>query len=243
MKVQNLSYFCVFAQSYYMSLIKVLIVTASLLFFQIAIAQKNYEQNNHLGLIGGIGFFDINTENFETEQGTGYIFAFTTRGAFYNNFDLIYGVSFLQSEVGVLARNSTDPANNFQSQYVNYTIQAAQINFLGSMNIISNHLSLEAGPVLNVNGKMKIDQEEFENFVVEGYDTLKAGEIQNVSRVHFHLAGGITAGIENFRLGAMYQYGVTNFFNRFNDNPDIEKPEGKFEGHSSTILLTATLYL
>jgi hypothetical protein len=243
MKVQNLRYFCAFAQSYYMSLTKVLIVTTSILFFQFVNAQKNYEQNNHLGLIGGIGFFDINTENFETEQGTGYIFAFTTRGAFYNNFDLIYGISFVQNGVGVLASNPGDPTNNFQSQYVNYTIQAAQINFLGSMNIINNYLSIEAGPVLNVNGKMKIDQEEFEDFVVEGYNTLTAGEIQNVSRVHFRLAGGITAGIENFRLGAMYQYGLTNFFNRFNEISDIEKPNGKFEGHTSTLLLTATLYL
>ena len=226
-----------------MSLTKLLFVTVTLLIFQTASAQRNYDHNNHLGLIGGIGLFDINTDNFQTEQGTGYMFAFTTRGAFYNNFDLIYGVSFVQNEVGILARNVNDPTNNFQSQYVNYSIQAAQINLLGSFNIINNHLSLEAGPILNVNGKLKIDQEEFENFVVEGYDSLRSGDIQNISRVHFYLATGITAGIENFRLGAMYQYGVTNFFNRFNENADIEKPDGKFEGHTSTILLTATLYL
>ena len=71
-------------------------------------------------------------------------------------FDLIYGVSFIQNEIGVLANNLIDPSSNFQSQYVNYTMQAVQINLLGSFNIINNHLSIEAGPVLNVNGKLKI---------------------------------------------------------------------------------------
>ena len=226
-----------------MSLKNLIIVTTALLIFQVTAAQRDVTGSNHLGLIGGIGLFDINTNNFETEQGTGYIFAFTTRGAFYNNFDLIYGVSFVQSEVGILARNVNDPTNNFQTQYVDYTTQAAQINFLASYNFIVDHLSIEAGPILNVNGKLKIKQEEFENFIVEGYDTLKSGDLQNVSRVHLYLAAGITAGIKNFRLGAQYQYGVTNLFNRFNEIADLEKPDGKFEGHTSTILLTVTLYL
>lgn len=228
---------------YYMSLTKILFVTTLLFFFQFTHAQRNYDQNNHLGIYGGVGFFDIITDNFQTEQGTGYTFGFQTRGAFYNNFDLIYGISFVQSEVGILARNVGDPTSNFQSQYVNYTMQAAQINFLASMYIINEHLSIEAGPILNVNGKLKIDREEFENFVVDGYDTLRASDLENVSRVHFLLAGGITAGIEHFRLGAMYQYGVSNLFNRYNDIADIEKPNGKFSGNTSSILLTAILYL
>lgn len=225
-----------------MSLKKLLFVTIALVFINSLSAQRNYEQNNHLGLAGGIGFFDIITDDFITEQGTGYAFGFTTRGAFYNNFDLIYGITFVQNEVGILARNPGDPTNQFQTQYVNYSILSAQINFLGSVNIINDHLSLEAGPVLNVNGKLKIDDEEFKNFVIDGYDNLRSGDIENVSRVHFYAVGGITGGIENFRVGAQYQYGVTNLFNRYNDNADIEKPNGKFEGHASTILLTATLY-
>ncbi|MEM7186883.1 MAG: hypothetical protein AAF466_09510 [Bacteroidota bacterium] len=225
-----------------MSLKKLLFVTITLFSIHNIAAQRNYDQNNHLGLTGGIGFFDIITDDFVTERGTGYGFGFTTRGAFYNQFDLIYGITFVQNEIGILARNLDDPTNQFQSQFVNYTMLAAQINFLGSMNIINNHLSIEAGPILNVNGKMKIDDEQFENFLVEGYDSLRSGDIQNVSRVHFHVMGGVTAGIENFRVGAQYQYGLTNIFNRFNDNADIQKPNGKFEGNTSTILVTATLY-
>ena len=227
-----------------MSLKNFVFVTAALLFFQLATAQRNYDQNNHIGLIGGVGFFDINTSDFETEQGTGYMFAFTTRGAFYNDFDLIYGINFIQNQIGILANNELNPLSNFDSQYVNYTLQSVQINLLGSYNIIRNHLSIEVGPVLNVNSKMKLDQDEFENFIVEGYDTITSKDLENVSRVHFHAAAGITAGIENFRVGVMYQYGVTNLFNRYNDSEGLVIPEGKtFKGNTSTILVTATLYL
>lgn len=226
-----------------MSLKNLLFVTLTILFFQITTAQRNYQEFNHLGISGGIGFFDIDTDNFATEQGTGYIFAFTTRGMFYNRFDLIYGISFVQNGVGIFARNNGDPTNNFQSQYVNYTIQSAQITLLTSYNIVRNHLSLEAGPILNVNGKLKLDSNNFKDFILEGYETLKAEDIQNVSKVHFFLAGGITAGIENFRLGAQYQYGVTNLFNRFNDIAEIEEPtEEKYDGHASTVLLIAVFY-
>lgn len=225
-----------------MSLRNLLFVTLTILFFQIAAAQRNYQEFNHLGISGGIGFFDIDTDNFVTEQGTGYILAFTTRGMFYNRFDLIYGISFVQNEVGIFARNPGNTSNNFQSQYVNYTIQAAQITLLTSYNIVRNHLSLEAGPILNVNGRLKLDSNNFKEFILEGYETLKAEDIQNVSKVHFFLAGGITAGIENFRLGAQYQYGVTNLFNRFNDIDEIEKPEEGYDGHASTVLLTAVIY-
>ena len=226
-----------------MSLKNLLFVTLTILFFQFATAQRNYQEFNHLGISGGIGFLDIDTDNFVTERGTGYIFAFTTRGMFYNRFDLIYGISFVQNEVGIFARNFGDPNNSFQSQYVNYTIQSAQITLLTSYNIVRNHLSLEAGPILNVNGKLKLDSNNFKDFILEGYETLKAEDIQNVSKVHFFLAGGITAGIENFRLGAQYQYGVTNLFNRFNDIAEIEEPtEEKYDGHVSTVLLTAVFY-
>ena len=225
-----------------MSLKKLLFVTISIISIHNLTAQRNYDQNNHLGLTGGIGFYDIITDDFATERGNGYFFGFTTRGAFYNNFDLIYGITFVQNEVGILARNIDDPTNQFQSQYVDYTILSAQINLLASMYIINERLSIEAGPVLNVNGKLKIDDKDFENFLIDGYDNLRSGDIENVSRVHFYGVAGITGGIENFRVGAQYQYGVTNLFNRFNDNADIEKPDGKFEGHTSTILLTATLY-
>lgn len=224
-----------------MSLKNILFVTLSLFIVSFSSAQRNYDQFNHLGILGGVTLLNIDTPNFDTQQGEGFMIGFTTRGAVYNQFDLIYGVSFLQTEIGIRGRDITGQSNNGQSRYIQYKMQSAQINFLGSMNIIRKHLSLEFGPVLNVNGKMKLKNSEFSEYTINGYTDLKADEIQNVSRVHFYAAGGITAGLENFRLMAQYQYGVTNFFGRLNDL-EIEQDEQTYEGKTGTWILAGIIY-
>lgn len=228
-----------------MSLKTALVVTVVCLTTFFTFAQRNYDQYNHLGIYGGLNLFDIQTDHFNTEQGNGVTFGFVTRGDVYNNFDLEYGISFTQNNVGIFGRDLTNPANNFNAQYINYRLQGAQVKLIGGYNIILHHLSVEFGPILNVNGKMKLQTPDtYENFILDGYDSVRASDIENVSRVHFHLAAGITAGLENFRLNAQYQYGVTNLFNRFNELAvfDGKKPEGGFEGHTSTIVFGAYLY-
>ncbi|GAB5400752.1 MAG: hypothetical protein Aureis2KO_23370 [Aureisphaera sp.] len=224
-----------------MSLKNILFVTILCIGLQ-GFAQRNYDENNHLGLQGGFAFFDIDTDNFTTTQGTGYMMGFTTRGSFYNAFDLIYGINFVQTEVGILGRDLNNTQPGFFEQEIDYTIQSAQINILGSFNIVHKHLSLEFGPILNVNGKMKLKQDTFERFILDGYENLEAQDIQNISRVHFYVAGGVTAGLENFRLSAQYQYGVTNLFQRFNDSESINEPNVNFQGNPHTIIAMAIFY-
>ncbi len=224
-----------------MSLKKLLFVTALFIGLQ-AFAQRNFDENNHIGLQGGFSFFNIDTDNFTTEQGTGYMMGFTTRGAFYNNFDLIYGINFIQNEIGILGRDLNNTQQGFFEQSIDYTIQSVQLNLLGSYNIVRKHLSLEFGPILNVNGKMKLKQDDFQAFILDGYENLEAQDIENISRVHFHVAGGITAGLENFRVSAQYQYGVTNMFARLNDSESINEPGTNFEGNSHSIIAMAIFY-
>ncbi len=209
------------------------------IFFLFAIhqtfAQRNYEGYNFLGIQGGITFFDIQTDDLVTQQKEGFTAGFTTRGSFRNNFDLVYGLSFQSASVGVEGRSllGTDTQN------IGYTIQGAQINFLGSYNIIVKHLSIEFGPVFNINGKMKLDKDEFEDYVLTGYNTLTAKDIQEISRFNVRLAGGLTTGLEHFRISAQYQYGVTNILGKLNDK-GLENED--FEGHSSTIVVMGVIY-
>lgn len=226
-----------------MSLKNLLFVTFSLAFIQFSQAQGNFDHNNHIGIQGGLTFFDIDTENFITEQGSGYMLGFTTRGAFYNDFDLIYGINFIQNEIGIAGKDLNDTQQGFFEQSIDYTIQSAQISLLLSYNIVYPNLSIEVGPMLNVNGKMKLKQDTFNEFILDGYTDLKAEDIQNISRVHFYGMGGLTAGFENFRLSAQYQYGVTNLFGRLNDSEDINQPETKFQGNPHTIIGMVILYL
>ena len=216
-----------------MSLKNILFVTFSLLIFQQSFSQRNFDGYNRLGLNGGITLFDISTSDFVTTQESGAMGGFTTRGAFYNNFDLIFGINYLSNNVGIQGSKGGD------TQFIDYSIQSAQINFLGSYNIIKQHLSIEFGPILNINGKMKLKRSGFDDYIIEGYNTLRADEIQDISKINFHLTGGITTGLENFRLSAAYQYGVTNMLNKLNEK-ELENTD--FEGHSSSIVILAVFY-
>lgn len=216
-----------------MSLKNLFFVTLTLFSILQTLSQRNYDSYNRLGIDVGMVFFDINTSDFNTEQGEGFMGGFTTRGSFRNNFDLIYGLNFYNSKIGIQGSSGND------TQFIGYTIQAVQINFCASYNIIKHHISLEAGPVLNINSKMKLDSDRYENYIIENYTTLTADDIQDISKVNFHLMAGLTAGIEKFRVIGQYQYGVTNTLNNLNDK-DLEYSD--FKGNSSTIVVAVVFY-
>lgn len=226
-----------------MSLTKLTFVTFLMFFSLHLLSQRNFSEYNMLGLQGGVTWFDINTTNFNTQQGSGFLAGFSSRGDVYNNFDLEYGISFFQHTVGILGAGTVGNSGISQ-QYLDYTLSGVQIKLLPGYNIIRHHLSIDAGPILNINGKMNLDSENLENFILDGYETLSARAIEDVSRVHLHLAAGITGGLRNFRVNVQYQYGATNLFARFNDAELLaaEKPQGGFRGNTSTIVAGIYFY-
>ena len=219
-----------------MSLKKILFVTFTFLFIQQSFSQRNFDHYNRMGITGGYSLYDINTSDLNTKQGDGFIAGFTTRGAFRNKFDLIYGLSFYSHKVEIFGR---DAENSFETQFIDYKIQGVQINFLGSYNIINHHLSIDFGPILNVSGKLKIEHEQFEEYILDGYTTLKAIDIEEISPVNLHLMGGISGGMETFKVGVQYQYGVFNMLEKLNDK-NLENTN--FEGNSSTIIFSLYVY-
>lgn len=222
-----------------MSLRNLTFVTFTCLIFTTVQAQRNFDDYNLLGFQGGFTLFDITTSDLITKQSGGLMAGFTTRGSFRNQFDLIYGITFFNNTIEIQGSQGGIVPGNFDTQLINYTIQAVQINFLGSLNLVQHHLSLEFGPVLNVNGRMKLDSDMFENYIIDGYSTIRATDIEDISKVNFRVMGGLTAGLENFRLTAQYQYGVTNMLSNLNDL-DLEFSD--FEGNSSTFVLGAVFY-
>ncbi len=232
---KNKTYFHALKKSPPMNFKQLIFVSFCLFFFQQTFAQRNYEGYNFLGIQGGLSFFDIQTDDLVTKQKEGFIAGFTTRGGFRNNFDLIYGISFQSESVGV---EGSSPLGS-DTQSIGYTIQGAQINFLGSYNIVMKHLSVEFGPVFSINGKMKLDRDEYEDYVLTGYNTLTAKDIQDISRFNVRLAAGLTTGLEHFRISAQYQYGLTNMLGGLNGN-DLENDD--FKGNSSTIIVSGVIY-
>lgn len=205
------------------------------LYMQHSFSQRNFQHYNFLGIQGGLTIFDIKTEDLVTAPNSGFTAGFTTRGAFRNNFDLVYGINFQSVSLGVEGND----IKGSKTQNIKYTVQGAQISFLGSYNLIVKHLSLEFGPIFSINGKLKLDDETFKDYILTGYDNLAAGKIEGISRFNALLAGGITVGLEHFRLQGQYHYGLTNMLGNLNDN-GLEKTD--FKGNSSTFLLSAVVY-
>jgi len=219
-----------------MCLKKLIFVTVLFLFVQQAFSQRNFDHYNRLGINGGYSLFNILTSDLNTKQTDGFMAGFTTRGAFRNSFDLIYGFSFYSNNIAVFGRNSI---NAFETQYIDYNLQGVQINFFGSYNIIKHHLSLEFGPILNISGKMKLSSNQLEDYILDGYDYLKAKEIEDVSPINIRVAGGITGGVQSLRVSLQYQYGVTNMLSKLNDK-GLENTD--FKGNSATLIMSLVVY-
>jgi len=224
-----------------MSLKYFLFVTIAIGYCLVSHAQRRigHGDYNRLGIQAGISFFDIQTDDLTTESSTGFMAGFTTRGSFRNNFDLIYGLNFLSNQIGIRGSNPASTGGVLDTQFIDYTIIAAQVNFLVSYNIVKKHLSFEAGPMLNINSKMSLKNEQFENYILDGYTTLVAKDIEDISTINGVGYIGLTAGIENVRIIANYQYGFTNMLAKLND----QKVENtNFKGNGSTITVAAVIY-
>ncbi|MCR9183612.1 MAG: hypothetical protein NXH73_11860 [Flavobacteriaceae bacterium] len=199
-------------------------------------AQKNFKEFNVIGVSGGLTLYDINTDDFTTTSRESYMLGFQMRGNVYNNFDMIYGISFYDTKIGISA-SSTPVGGN--KEVLDYNMQSAQVSVLWGYKVIREHLSVEAGPILNVNGKLTLKDTPFENYIVDGYTTVRAIDLEDVSKVNFHLAAGLTAGFRNFRIFGQYQYGVTNVLNKLNSQ-NLEN--SNFKGNSSLLTVGVTAY-
>lgn len=188
-----------------------LLAIGALLFTVCMSAQMRYRDSNHIGIIGGITNTTLNTDNFEASPEIGWNFGLSVRGNFYNDFDMVYAMQFSENKFSVMTLSP-----NLQVEDVTYKIQGVQIYLTPSYKIVENHLSIEAGPVLQVNGKLKYE-EKYEENMISGL-TINVKELENVSTFNVLGAVGITAGITNFRANLQYLFGFNNFLKGVKDD-------------------------
>ena len=219
----------------------IFIVIAILFSFQCQ-AQRIWDgEYNRLGLQAGANNFNILTGNFEVKPGTSWTAGFTTRANYYNDFQIIYGLNFFDFNASVPGRERiVDPIAN---EDVEYNMIGVQVNLMGSYKLIGNHLGVEAGPVIQVNGKFEPRQDK-ELFYLEEYDIL-ASDIEDVSTINFNLAVGLSGGFESFKFFAQYQYGINNFLNGLNDEGlnDVDPRAIDFQGKLSIITAGIMIFL
>lgn len=188
-------------------------ITLTLFFIFVSMtvfSQYKYRDSNRIGISFGVNQFTLNTDNFQTKPDFGWNAGLSMRGNFYNNWDMLYTIQFSENNFSVATNTLT-----MAQEDVNYKLASAQVSLQLSYRLIENHLSIEFGPIVQVNGKLNMDNTE-ENNVIAG-TTLLAKDIREISNFNFYPTVGITFGIRHFRANISYQYGVNNMLENLNN--------------------------
>ena len=202
-------------------LLIIFVLTSSLSF-----AQYRKNDGNHIGISGGITNTWLYTSNFNTKPESGWIGGFSVRGNYYNDWSMIFGMQFTESNFSVETINTL-----LQNENVRYKLSGAQIRLLLSANLVKNHLSIDFGPVLQVNGKLKINEGN-KNNIING-TALLADDILDITKINGNLYIGASVGGKHIRAVVFYQYGLNNIMNNLNrfDDLKLKNNNDDFKGH------------
>ena len=189
-------------------------------------AQYGYRDGNRIGISAGISQTTLFTNNFDAKPEMGFAGGLSVRGNYYNNWSMIYGMQFFSNNFSLMSTFD---------QKIKYNIQGVQVRLLLSYNVVEDHVSLDFGPVLQVNGKLKLAGSD-ENKILKG-TLLTADKIVDVSTVSGNFYLGCSAGTKTVRAVIFYEYGFTNFLNKLNkdDNLILLNNNDKFKGNLGTI--------
>ena len=191
-----------------------------------AFSQYGNRDGNRIGLSGGISQTSLFTSNFKSEQAMGFAGGISVRGNYYNDWSMIYGMQFF--------------ANNFLlestfDQKIKYSIQGVKVRLLLSYNVVEDHVSLDFGPVLQINGKLGVATSD-EDKVIKG-TFLKADQIVDISPVSGNFYLGCSAGSRTVRAVIFYEYGFTNILNKLNKDDTLQASNNgdNFKGNLGVI--------
>ncbi len=198
---------------------KAILTFALVLLSIFGFSQRHFtgDQYNRLGIQGGVTYGGIQSDLIELNDKVGFTAGFTTRANTYENFIVIYGVNFYQFNTGVMASNP----NSQVVEEIDFKTSGLQINLFMGHKIIGEHLSIEAGPVLQLNGKWKPNS-SYDDYRIQGYD-ITAADLEKISPVNFNVAAALSTGFQSFKFWFQYQYGVSNVFRKLNTTGLEEK--------------------
>lgn len=193
-------------------------------------AQYGNRDGNRIGISGGISQSNLFTSNFDSKPGIGFAGGLSVRGNYYNDFSMIFGMQFFYNTFSLettsvsLAKKDTE-----------FSVSGAQVRLLLSYNIVKDHVSLDFGPVLQVNGKMSV-QEADETNIING-TLLQAKQIEDITKINGNLYFGVSAGNRLVRAVVFYQYGVNNILNNLNKENSLKTLNGgdDFKGNTGTV--------
>lgn len=225
-----------------MNLKKILFFAALLMVALQADAQRLWDGNyNRFGVQAGVNRFNIHTDELEVNPGISWTAGFHSRASFYNDFQFIYGINFYDYKLTIDGREKIETP--VADSEIEYNMIGVQLNFFGSYKILDHNLSVEAGPVVQVNGKLNARQDK-EYWYLGNYD-IQAIDIEKVSPFNVNLAAGISGGSETLKLWAQFQYGLNNMLKGLEDEglQEIDPSVPKMTGHMSMLAGGIVIFL
>lgn len=191
-----------------------------------AYGQFQNKDGNRIGISGGISQTSLFTNNFSAKPESGFAGGLSVRGNYYNDWSMIYGMQFFSNNFSLEAD---------YNQRVKYNFQGVKVRLLLSYNVIEDHVSVDFGPQVQINGKMHISGAD-EQKQLAG-TVLKAKDIIDVSPASGQIYVGASGGGKVIRALVFYEYGFTNFFNKLNKDDDLLAKNGNrnFKGTLGTI--------
>lgn len=192
-------------------------------------AQYGKGDYNHIGVSLGLNQSTIYTSSFNVKPAMNWTAGLAMRGNYYNNFSMIYGMNFTENKFSI------ETFSGISQREVDLKMMAVQIHLLLCYKIGGGPVSLDFGPVLQVNSKLKFNDSDENNFIV-GNELLRVQDIEDITPINFNVYAGISGGFENVRLSLSYQYGVTNILNNLNKQDEVELlADGKLKGNLGVI--------
>ena len=147
--------------------------------------------------------------------------------------NLYYGISFYDFNFDISGREKIETTT--ATEEIPFNMIGVQGYFFGSYKLFGHHLSLEAGPVLQVNGRLEPRQDR-ELYYLKNYD-IQAVDIKKISPFNVNAAVGASGGFETLKFWLVYQYGINNMFGRLN-NEGLQETDASvpsLEGRMSMI--------
>lgn len=200
---------------------------------------RTYDIVNGFGIQGGITKFDIITNNFETQSGTGWLVGMSATVDIPNRwYNVSYSIQFSENNIDIFGRSGLIGVNDEPVEYKMYTVQVA---LLANIKIIGSNVTLDVGPMLQYNSELEMNDKSQASYVLTNYDNLTADEIRGINSFNVDGTVGLTAGFDSFKVRAQYIYGFTNALNKLNkkDLDTSGSSETTFKGNQSILAFTA----
>lgn len=217
----------------------ILLVAFTLCFVTTTYSQHTtFAIKNGFGVMGGISQYDIITDNFVTKSRQGWVGGLSSTVDIPNEwYNLSFGMQISENNLEILGRTLENVAGN---EIIEYKLMAVQLGFTYHAKVISNNVTIDFGPQLQYNSKLELKNNTQESYIINGYDSLTALDVSDISQFNVNGMAGISAGIGFFRIKAQYIYGFLNILNKLNDkNLNVGNATEKFKGNQSMLVFAA----